>query len=241
MTTSAPATRPMLGALATGCALGAFAALAWPEICPPRASQPVAPWILIASWLASLALGALLAGRTGQPMARLARALGLAGLTMPLAVLAMRGAHVPALAAGSQAWLSLAAGWPTGALLGLAAAAALEAAAAHPRWSGRPRAVPAALVGAALAGVLFVRLVAGPKLAPLNAALDLTLGCAALGIVCTAGTPNASRRLETWLSLLAVAAILCLPLSGVLDATSRHWAEPAPPAASTPTPPAAAS
>jgi hypothetical protein len=231
----------MPGALATGFAMGAFAALAWPEIRPSGHADAAGALVLGAGWLASLVLGMLLSRRTARtraPMDRLAPGLGLAGLTMPLALLAMRLAQAPRLAPSARDWLSLAACWPTGLLLGLALAAALEAARTHPRWEGRPLALPAALAGAALAGLLFVGHVAGPKLTPFNTALDLTLGCAAMGIVCVAGTPGSSRRLETWLSLLAVIAILCLPLSGVIDQNSRHWAEPAPasPTAAAPRP-----
>jgi len=79
---------------------------------------------------------------------------------------------------------------------------------------------------AGLAGVGFVHFVAGPRLSALNIALDLTLGCAALGIVCAAGMAGTGRRLETWLSALALVAILALPLSGVVDDLSRHWTDP---------------
>jgi hypothetical protein len=228
---STPAGRPLAGGLATGFALGAFAALTIPDALGAEAIG-AAGLVGLALWLASPTLGALLSFTRLAPdrsMPRLASALGLAGLTMPLAVLAVRALATPDRPALSFA--ALAACCPTGVLLGLALAAGLAGARRHPRLEARPAAMPAALAGAALAGVAFVRYVAGPRLPPLNIALDLTLGCAAMGIVCAAGAPVADRRLETWLSLLALAAILALPLSGLIDNASRHWSGPAAPAA----------
>jgi hypothetical protein len=225
--------RPLAGTLAAGFAGGAFAALALPEVLGPARPGPAGLAALAGVWLASLLLGAVWDRRNragGQPKDWLAPALGLIGLTMPLALLAARMGHLPALDRLGLPWASLAGCCPTGLFCGLALAAALAEARTHPRWRDRPAAIPTILAVSALAGAAFCLYVAEPRLSPLNTALDLTLGCAALGIVCAAGAPVASRRLETWLSLLALLTILALPLSGVLDQVSLHWNPPQPPA-----------
>lgn len=225
--------RHLVGLLATAMLAGAFAALAGPEILGAARPDATRLLVLAALALSGPALGIFLVGRLPRrpPLDRLARTLGLVGLAMPLAVLAARAGHQPLLDGLPVPVVSLAGGWLTGLLFGLALAAVFAGAGRHPRLCGRPGALAVLLAAAVLAGIGFTRYVAGPRLSALNIALDLTLGCAVIGIICTTGTPGANRRLETWLSVLALVAILALPLSGVLDDVSRHWADPAVPVA----------
>jgi len=199
--------------LATGLAAGAFCRLVLAESALlPAGTAAVAGWSLVGFFL----IGTFVARRFAhgqQPAARLVPLLGVVGAALPVSLLALRFAvpvmgpfaAVPGLA-------------PAGLALGLAGTACLAASQGHPRWNGRAASLGLLLVATAGLGALAARIVL-PRVSPVNLALDLTLGCAAMGIVCAAGTGQ-QRRHETWLSLLALAAILALPLSGLIDARS---------------------
>ena len=199
--------------LATGLAAGAFCRLVLAESALlPAGTAAVAGWSLVGFFL----IGTFVARRFAhgqQTAARLVPLLGVVGAALPVSLLALRFAvpvmgpfaAVPGLA-------------PAGLALGLAGTACLAASQGHPRWNGRAASLGLLLVATAGLGALAARIVL-PRVSPVNLALDLTLGCAAMGIVCAAGTGQ-QRRHETWLSLLALAAILALPLSGLIDARS---------------------
>jgi hypothetical protein len=205
--------RPLAATLATGLAGGAFCRLVLAESALlPAGTAAVAGWSLVGFFL----IGTFVARRFAhgqQPAARLVPLLGVVGAALPISLLALRFAvpvtgpfaAVPGLA-------------PAGLALGLAVTTCLAASQGHPRWNGRAASLALILVGTAGLGALAARIVL-TRVSPVNLALDLTLGCAAMGIVCAAGTSQ-QRRHETWLSLLALAAILALPLSGLIDARS---------------------
>jgi len=205
--------RPLAATLATGLAAGAFCRLVLAESALlPAGTAAVAAWSLVGFFL----MGTFVARRLAngqQPAARLVPLLGIVGAALPVSLLGLRFAvpvtgpfaAVPGLA-------------PAGLALGLAVATCLAARKGHPRWNGRGASLALILVGTAGLGALAARIVL-TRVSPVNLALDLTLGCAAMGIVCAAGTGQ-QRRHETWLSLLALAAILALPLSGLIDARS---------------------
>lgn len=205
--------RLLAATLATGLAAGAFCRLVPAESALlPAGTAAVAAWSLAGFFL----MGTFVARRLAngpQPAARLVPLLGIVGAALPVSLLALRFAvpvtgpfaAVPGLA-------------PAGLALGLAVATCLAARKGHPRWNGRGASLALILVGTAGLGALAARIVL-TRVSPVNLALDLTLGCAAMGIVCAAGTGQ-QRRHETWLSLLALAAILALPLSGLIDARS---------------------
>jgi hypothetical protein len=216
LTTNSHPGRPLAGALATGVAAGAYASLLFGELAHPLiATRTAAAVGLIAFFLlGTLFSRRLLPGR--EPAAVLVPLLGLLGAALPVSLLALRlGLHFLGPWAGE---LGLA---PAGLAAGLVCATCLAAGRAHPRWSGRPAALPLLMVGAAICGLAFARVVS-TRLSTLNFALDLTMACAAMGIVCAAGT-STGRRHETWLSLLAVAAILILPLSSIVDQRTQPW------------------
>lgn len=225
--------RHLAGVLATAMLAGAFAALTMPEVLATGRFGPNGPFLVAGLGVSGPVLALALFRRFPRrlPLAGLAFFLGLAGLVMPLAVLAARAGEPFGPARLAPAGVSLAGYWLTGVLYGLAIVSALSGALRHPRLRARPLLLGGLMILAGLAGVAFTRFVAGPRLSALNIALDLTLACAAVGIACAAGTPAASRRQETWLSVLALVAILALPLSGVLDERSRQWADPAAPPA----------
>jgi hypothetical protein len=205
--------RLLAATLATGLAAGAFCRLVPAESALlPAGTAAVAAWSLAGFFL----MGTFVARRLAngpQPAARLVPLLGIVGAALPVSLLALRFAvpvtgpfaAVPGLA-------------PAGLALGVAVATCLAARKGHPRWNGRGASLALILVGTAGLGALAARIVL-TRVSPVNLALDLTLGCAAMGIVCAAGTGQ-QRRHETWLSLLALAAILALPLSGLIDARS---------------------
>ena len=205
--------RPLAATLATGLAAGAFCRLVLTESALlPAGTAAVAGWSLVGLFLCGVFLARRLSNGQ-QPAARLVPLLGMVGAALPVSLLALRFAvpvmgpfaAVPGLA-------------PAGLALGLAGTACLAASQGHPRWNGRAASLGLLLVATAGLGALAARIVL-PRVSPVNLALDLTLGCAAMGIVCAAGTGQ-QRRHETWLSLLALAAILALPLSGLIDARS---------------------
>jgi hypothetical protein len=155
--------------------------------------------------------------------------LGVLALAMPATLLVLRAAR-PLCGIQEGAFPSIlsiftAAGFAF-ALLGLCLGFGLwtvfATAARHPKWSADKTTLPLALTGFAAAGAFFVQFVVVPYLTPVNASLDLAIGCAAAGLLCAAGTPG-GRRMETLLSLLALGGVLLLPISNLLDAKSRQW------------------
>lgn len=183
--------------------------------------------------------------RSCVPADCLAPAMGLLAVALPAALLLSRlergflvaadGTFLPPALVGA-----LAAGLvPLGVALG--AAAILAAAAARQGEPGHPRKTLLFLIGGAVLGALFVPLVAVPKLSPINACLDLAIGCTAVGLLSAAAAPADNRKYETWLSLLAITFVLLLPLSGLFDDKTNAWCRPdavatAPAAPTTPAP-----
>lgn len=172
------------------------------------------------------------------PADRLAPALGLVAVGLPVALVLSRlerGLVSPA--SGTFLPPGLVAGLTAGLLplgMALGAAAILAAAAARACEPGHPRKTLLFLAGGAVLGALFVPLVAVPKLSPINACLDIAIGCTAVGLLSAAAAPADNRKYETWLSLLAIAFVLLLPLSGIFDDKTSAWCPPtAAPAAST--------
>ena len=127
------------------------------------------------------------------------------------------------MGAGGLVGLGLAVG-----LTGLVVGAGLAVARAAVREAGQTSArLLWTIAGGAVAGAIFVIVVAVPKLSPLNACLDGGIGCAAVGIICASAAPHGKRSLETWLSVLALVFVLLLPLSSLIDARSSAWCDPA--------------
>jgi hypothetical protein len=168
----------------------------------------------------------------------LAPAMGLVAVALPLALLLSRlergllpaagGTFLPPGLVGA-----LAAGLlPLGVALG--AAAILAVAATGQDDPGQRRKTLLFLAGGAVLGTLFVPLVAVPKLSPINACLDIAIGCTAVGLLSAAAAPADNRKYETWLSLLAIVFVLLLPLSGLFDDKTNAWCQPD--AVSTPAP-----
>lgn len=221
--------RPLAATLATGLAGGAFSSLVLGETTglPPGTFAASGLGLTVFFLIGTLWARRLPTGR--EPAGLLVPLLGLLGAALPASLLAERlGVHwigpfaaMPGLA-------------PAGLVLGLLATCCLAASRDHPRWHGRSAALAVILVGAAGFGALAAQGVL-VRLSPLNLALDLTMGCAAMGIVCAAGTGQ-QRRHETWLSLLALTAILALPLSGLIDARTHAWSENMPRAAASSAP-----
>ena len=145
--------------------------------------------------------------------------MGAMAVCLPTALLAER---LTTFLAGGLAGLGLAAG-----LTGLVVGAGLAVARAAGREAGvSPGRFLRAIAGGTVAGALFVPLIAVPKLSPLNACLDVGIGCAAVGIICAAAAPHGKRSMETWLSVLALLFVLLLPLSSLIDARSSAWCDP---------------
>lgn len=158
-----------------------------------------------------------------DPADLLAPLLGLLAVTLPATLLLLRTVR-PALAMGNDNALSLVAIVGSGLFaftplglclgLGLTWVAAVAARKGHAKAPALP--LPVALAAAGTLGAIFVQFVAIPKLTPLNACLDMGIGCSVAGLLCAAGAPG-GRRMETWLSLLALAFVLLLPVSGLID------------------------
>ena len=183
---------------------------------------------------AGLFLGARLAGwlaAGNDPADAMAPALGFVAASLPLSLLLSRlGRGLAATAAAAffppgLATALLAGLVPLGLTLG--AAGALAVAAARRAEPTQPRKIWLYAGGGAVLGALFIVLVAVPKLSPINACLDIGIGCAAIGILSAAAAPAGNRNYETWLSLLAIVFVLLLPLSGLFDDKTNAWCEPA--------------
>ena len=123
--------------------------------------------------------------------------------------------------------------------LALGAAGALSAAAARRAKPAQPRQILLFAAGGAVLGALFIVLVAVPKLSPVNACLDMGIGCAAIGILSAAAAPAGNRSYESLLSVLAIVFVLLLPLSGLFDDKINAWCESAASAPAAPATPAA--
>ena len=236
---------PVIGAV--GFAGAAIVALIGREIANAYPGHPAQVIVLA---LASLGLGLLCGTRLvrllaadGEPADRLAPAMGFVAVSLPLALLLSRlgrglavtphqGFLPPGLPTATLAGL-LPLGLALGAAGSLAAVAARKAEPAHPRKTALY------LVAGAVLGALFIPLVAVPKLSPLNACLDMAIGCAAVGILSAAAAPAGNRNYETWLSLLAIVFVLLLPLSGLFDDKTNAWCEPTASALAAPAVPAA--
>jgi hypothetical protein len=168
-----------------------------------------------------------LAGR--DPADLLAPLLGFLALCLP-ATLALVSVVRPGLARLATALpplavlgAGLAAFLPAGLCLGIGLALVADVAGRKPGAPDARLPLPLALPLAGVLGALFVQLVAIPKLSPLNACLDVGIGCAVAGLLCAAGAPG-GRRLETWLSLLALLFVLLLPVSGLIEARLQAFA-----------------
>lgn len=219
--TSPSLLRPLLAALATGFPAGAAATLLLGD-----AGDGSAAWLAtLATGLCAAALAAGAAWRRWRAVGGLAVAspfLGLLGASVPMGLLLGRTGWLAAgpEAAGGLPWPAMLGLFPTALLFGLTAPFVLGAGRGQPGPAGRPAFLPLALAVGAGLGVAFAAGLAS-RLTPCNLALDVTLGCAALGIACAAGTSD--RRFETWLSVLALLAILGLPLSRLVDDRTRPW------------------
>ena len=183
---------------------------------------------------AGLFLGARLVSRlaaSNDPADALAPAMGFAAVALPVSLLLSRlGRGLAATAPASFFPPGLATALLAGLVplgLALGAAGALAVAAARRAEPTEPRKIWHFLAGGAILGALFIPLVAVPKLSPINACLDMAIGCAAIGILSAADAPAGNRNYETWLSLLAIVFVLLLPLSGLFDDKTNAWCEPA--------------
>jgi hypothetical protein len=229
---SCPTGRPTPAALALGFCGAALVCLLARELLLSFCSEEAALGAALAVLPLAMAAGLRLSQRGdahGHPADRLAPYLGLLALAMPLALLLLRAVR-PILAPGGALGVpgvslvvgsALVAFVPLGLILGGGLAVTAQAADRVSQPLRLP--LPASLAIGATLGALFVQFVAVPKLLPINASLDLGIGCCAAGVLCAAGAPN-SRRMETWLSLLAFAFVLALPLSGIIDGLLAGWA-----------------
>ena len=205
--------------------------------------------LLLVSVLAAVSLGAglflgtrlvrlLAAGN--DPADAMAPALGFVAASLPVSLLFSRlGRGLAATAQASFFPPGLATALLAGLVplgLALGAAGALAVAAARRAEPAGPRKIWLYAGGGAILGALFILLVAVPKLSPINACLDMGIGCAAIGILSAAAAPAGNRSYESWLSVLAVVFVLLLPLSGIFDDKTNAWCEPA----ATPAPAASA-
>lgn len=227
-----PTGRPTPAGLALGFCGAAMVCLLARELLLSFCSEEAAMGAALAVLPLAMAAGQRLSQRGdahGHPADRLAPFLGLLALAMPLTILLLRAVR-PFLAPGGALGApgvslvvgsALAAFLPLGLILGAGLAVTAQATGRMTQPLHLPLPVSLA-VGAAL-GAIFVQFVAVPKLLPINAALDLGIGCCAAGVLCAAGAPD-GRRMETWLSLLAFAFVLALPLSGIIDALLAGWA-----------------
>jgi len=227
-----PAGRPLPAAIAFGFVGAALACLLAREtlavFCGNEAALAAAAAVLPLAVLAGMALARRIApGR--DPADLLAPMLAATALLLPASLLLARLAR-PALGIAADAPLpvlaipgmGLAAFAPLGLCLGLGLAWTAAVAARQTPPPARPFSLPAALAAAATLGALFVQFVAIPKLTATNAALDMGIGCLAAGLLCATAAPS-GRNMETWLSLLALAFVLLLPISGLIDANIQAW------------------
>lgn len=220
-----PSGRPLPAAVALGFAGAALSCLLLRELLLLACGDLAALGAALALLPLSVAAGAGLCRRLGRdrdPADLLAPLLGVLAVSLPLALVLLRGTRAVAAPAVGTAvsWLAvlvpgLAAFLPFGLCLGLGLS--LVAALTGRAPAKVATRLPLALAGAGCLGALFVQFVAIPKLSPMNACLDLGLGCVVAGLVCAAGAPG-GRGMETRLSLLALAFVLPLPVSGLIDA-----------------------
>ncbi|BAH74643.1 hypothetical protein [Solidesulfovibrio magneticus] len=217
--------RPLAAAAALAFAGAALVMLVGREAlaAAPLAAVAAVAAVAAATLLILAALGARLVRplfSSHHPASLTAPAMGAMAVCLPTALLAER---LTTFLAGGLAGLGLAAG-----LTGLVVGAGLAVAQAAGREAGvSPGRLLRAVAGGTVAGALFVPLIAVPKLSPLNACLDVGIGCAAVGIICASAAPHGKRSLETWLSVLALVFVLLLPLSSLIDARSSAWCDPA--------------
>uniref|UniRef100_I2Q661 Uncharacterized protein n=1 Tax=Desulfovibrio sp. U5L TaxID=596152 RepID=I2Q661_9BACT len=225
--------RPLPAAIALGFAGTALACLLLRELLLLFCGNTLAMAASLAVLPLAMAAGTVLcrrrpAGR--DPADLLAPLLGFLALCLP-ATLALVSIVRPGLARLAGTALSplavlgsgLVAFLPVGLCLGVGLTLVADVAG---RKAGAPAArlpLPLAVPLAGVFGALFVQFVAIPKLSPLNACLDVGIGCAVAGLLCAAGAPG-GRRLETWLSLLALLFVLLLPVSGLIDARLQAFA-----------------
>jgi len=195
---------------------------------------PLVVVLAAASLGAGLFLGARLIrllAATSDPADGMAPAMGIVAVSLPASLLLSRLGRGLAAAAHDGFFppglgMALLAGLiPLGLALG--AAGALAAAAARRAEPAQPRKTLLFTAGGAVLGALFILLVAVPKLSPINACLDMGIGCAAIGILSAAAAPAGNRSYESWLSVLAIVFVLLLPLSGIFDDKTNAWCEPA--------------
>jgi hypothetical protein len=213
--------RPLAAAAALAFAGAALVLLVGREALAAAPLAAVAA-VAAAALLVPAALGARLVRphlSSNPPASLTAPAMGAMGLCLPVALLAER---LVSSLAGGLAGLGLALGL-TGLVVGAGLAVAWASGREAGETSGR---LLRAIGGGAAAGALFVPLIALPKLSPLNACLDVGIGCAAVGIICASAAPHGKRSMETWLSVLALLFVLMLPLSSLIDARSSAWCDP---------------
>lgn len=223
--------RPLPAALALGFTGAGTLCLLLRELLLAYCGNEAALGAALAVLPLAMALGATFPRRffPGRDAADLlGPALGFLGVSLPLSLLLPRlfrpgtildaGIALSPLAVGCAA---VGAFLPLG--LGLGYGLAL-AGAVGDRLEDRAKAsrLPIALAGAATVGALFVQFVAIPKLIPLNASLDMGLACCVAGLLCAVSAPS-GRKAETGLSLLALAFVLSLPLSGIVEEQLAAW------------------
>lgn len=224
--------RPLPAALGFGFAGTAFLCLLLRELLLIFNGQEAALGTALALLPLCILAGASLFGRKlgrRHPADLLAPLLGCMALLLPISLLLTRLARpLCGIDVGSAlAWptilgVALVALAPIGICLGCGLRGIAAVTSRHPTTAAAKIPLPAALAGAGCLGALFVQFVVIPKLSPLNATLDMGLGCAVAGLLCAGGAPE-GRRMENWLSLLALAFVLALPISGVLDAKFQSW------------------
>ncbi|MHC1788237.1 hypothetical protein [Solidesulfovibrio sp.] len=226
--------RPLPAAGAMTFAGAALIVLLGRELLPGTAGGHIS-WLFFATTcvVTALAVGwrmvpALAAKR--DPAGLLAPCLGLLAVCLPTGLLLSRlGRSLPDTVGQGFFQAGMAVGIAASMLpLGLVLGAGLGLATRAARRTDPPQTarLPLFIAGGAILGALFVILVAVPKLSPLNACLDMGIGCVAIGILSAAAAPQDNRNLETWLSLLAVVFVLLLPLSGLLDDKTSAWCIP---------------
>ncbi|WP_300155018.1 hypothetical protein [Solidesulfovibrio sp.] len=215
-----PTGRPVPAALALGFGGAAMACLLARELLLACGDAP-AMGLALALLPLCLAAGVRLAPRLAagrDPADLLAPALGLLAVCLPLSLLVFRALRPVLAAVAAGPAFALFAGVVAFVPLGLVLGAGIALTGrVETRRTAPSRLSPTAglALGAAL-GAFFVQAVVLPKLTPLNGSLDAAIGCCVAGVLCAAGAPD-GRRMETWLSLLAVCFVVVLPLSGIID------------------------
>ncbi|EHJ49178.1 hypothetical protein DFW101_3178 [Solidesulfovibrio carbinoliphilus subsp. oakridgensis] len=225
--------RPLPAALALGFAGTALTCLLLREHLLLFCGNTLAMAASLAVLPLAMAAGTVLgrrrpAGR--DPADQLAPLLGFLALCLP-ATLALASLVRPGLARLAGTALAplavlgsgLVAFLPVGLCLGIGLALVADVAGRKAPAPAARLPLPLAVPLAGVLGALFVQFVAIPKLSPLNACLDIGIGCAGAGLLCAAGAPG-GRRLESWLSLLALLFVLLLPVSGLIDARLQAFA-----------------